>query len=112
MPKTKRRATPSLTIPPGAWEPVGPEDDKRAHLHASVTICGTFFHADAIAVRMVPDTSEPVESIPIVHEIQQATHPELREYLEGFLCAAEPDGTLETVAIAGRDYAVFLYPHN
>jgi hypothetical protein len=76
------------------WTPVGDKGRKRyAHLHGSLTIAGTAFHANAIQVNKFGQAISSTGML-LLKRVQ----------------AVDPDCTFRTSVIGGRDYVIYLTP--
>lgn len=91
-----------LTIPADQWEPIGffggADEDPRIRLFGPpLNINGAFMHVTAIEVTEKDG-------------VQVAAHPALEETFNEMQAIYE--GEYETLTIAGRQYALLIYPYS
>lgn len=90
---------PKLDLAQLVWREIGPDDDPRAQLKSTVQLGDAYLHVNAIAVTWEERWRQ-----------QRASDPDSEEFLQELVCAFGAAGPLETVHIAGREYAVFASP--
>lgn len=93
-----------MNIPINAWQWIGDYDDSECPQTAlglaTIEINGVSFHVEAIEVRYDDD-----------QQMQVALNASLDERFGQWFSASNSEGTIQTVEIDGREYALFASPY-
>lgn len=90
-----------LEIPPGAWEPTGPDENPGARLLCTLSINGYAFHCEAYEVQGCGAGDQEGE--------QDIADPYFESEWHG-ICRLNENSPYTTMEIGGRHYVVVMTP--